>query len=312
MTEDRSSLFKALSAFQRAASNVHKGQKAEVRSAKGNFSYTYADLASVIEAIREPLADKGLCYSQVLTRDEGGKPCISTILAHESGASIDGVFPLQGDLSNPQTLGGIISYYRRYALLGILGLATDDDDAQHAVSGPASNRPATQSMPPNKAPRLHEVNTGGASQRVATDEAMDWTALYSLTRPMGYGTRPAIEAHIGQSIESMSPNQVFDAIKGRVDSANLAHAMTPRRQVDRFLTEKQLNTIRGTLPRKGMDMKAWDGWQLYTLNTDELIAPEDLSISEASTVIDALFAMPDNKEMQAAIEASGGVMAHGR
>jgi hypothetical protein len=114
----------------------------------------------------------------------------------------------------------------------------------------------------------------------------------------------------------MQPHEVFDRYNQK--AAMSGHGIgtkedrEPRRTVDRALTKKQLDTILGVLPKKGMDMQAWTAWQMHTLDTDEIIRPDQLSISEASTIIDALYALPDNPQMQAIIESSGGVMAHGR
>ncbi len=146
MDDNRAALFKALCAFQKTMQNVAKTERAQVQSAKGSFSYTYADIAGVIEAIREPLAAHGLCHLQLVTNIDG-QPALTTILGHESGASVEATVPLRGDnLNDPQKFGGIVTYYRRYALLGILGLATEDDDGQLA------SQPRQQQQQPRQAP----------------------------------------------------------------------------------------------------------------------------------------------------------------
>jgi len=292
-------VFAALVAFQRSMENVTKDKTANT----GKFGYRYADIAGVIEAVKEPLAAQGLCYLQVLDQIDG-KPALRTILAHESGASIEGILPFQGDLTNPQTFGGVVTYYRRYALLGILGLATDDDDAQ-SVSQPqgyvqrnADTPRGGQSLPHKPLPQTTPSAPSGTSQRV--DEEMDWTEMWKLIRPFGPQNKQQLEVALNQSIDGMTPVQVYDAFKG-----NAVIPPLPKREVQWPLSEKQLHTIRTTLPKKGMDEKAWPGFQMFTLATDEEIAPADLSKVEASKIIDALFALADDKNGEGRIAASG-------
>jgi hypothetical protein len=313
---DHATLFTALVAFQKAMTNVHKGETARVPTKSGgSFEYKYADIAKVIDAVRDPLAANGLCYLQIVTHLDG-QPALQTVLAHESGEHIEGTVPIRFDnITDPQKFGGALTYLRRYALLGILGLATDDDDAQHASQSPASARPAAQSMPPNKAPQLHTVNTGGASHR--PDEDMDWTELYSLTRPLGYKDRPAIEALIGQSVEGMSPKQVYDAFKGAYKAdggtGELAQSTAPApRQVQNPASVKQIDWIKKLLMQKGIDARGWTGWAMYNLDTDDPPTVDELDKTQASRVIELLKETPDNKDMAAAIESSGGISAYGR
>jgi hypothetical protein len=102
----------------------------------------YADLASVWEACRKPLADNGLSVLQY-TRIEACGPVLVTTLAHSSGESIDGVTPLLMGKQDMQALGSAITYARRYGLAAIVGVAPEDDDAQAAVAAPqtAATRP---------------------------------------------------------------------------------------------------------------------------------------------------------------------------
>lgn len=147
MSEDRAELFKALCAFQQSANAVPKGEKADT----GKYRYTYADLAGVIDHIREPLALHGLSYFQAFDLEQGDIVLITTI-AHISGASICSTIPIRGEeMLNPQKMGGLITYYRRYALLAMLGLATEDDDgksnSQPRQAAPTRNAPQPRSQP---------------------------------------------------------------------------------------------------------------------------------------------------------------------
>ena len=98
-----------------------------------HFKSRYADLASCMEAIREPFAENGLAISQPLSNEDNKVKC-TTILMHESGqwlASDMSMTPVQ---NTPQAMGSCATYLRRYMVLGIAGVAPDDDDG-NAASG---------------------------------------------------------------------------------------------------------------------------------------------------------------------------------
>ncbi len=96
------------------------------------FKSKYADLHSVIEAIKKPLADNGLSYTQLIeTKD--GEPYVTTMLMHSSGQSISASLKLKITKDDMQGLGSAISYARRYGLQSIVGLSAEDDDGEAAV-----------------------------------------------------------------------------------------------------------------------------------------------------------------------------------
>ena len=98
-----------------------------------HFKSRYADLASCMEAIREPFADNGLAISQPLSNEENKVKC-TTILMHESGQWLASDMLMTPVNNLPQTLGSCATYLRRYMVLAISGVAPDDDDG-NAASG---------------------------------------------------------------------------------------------------------------------------------------------------------------------------------
>lgn len=122
-------LYKALLVAQQSFGPVLKN------ATNPAFKSRYADLGSVIETVSEALNDAGLVFLQPMGVGEHGEPLIRTIIAHaESGEAIEGVAPLVcKDPTNPQAVGGAVTYFRRYGLLAMLGLAPEDDDG-HAAS----------------------------------------------------------------------------------------------------------------------------------------------------------------------------------
>ena len=100
----------------------------------------YASLSSVLDAISQPLLDAGVVLLQPAIdsgeRDEHGKMTIATVrtlLVHaESGESFETTTSIPLVKADPQGYGSALTYARRYAVLGLLGLAPEDDDGQSA------------------------------------------------------------------------------------------------------------------------------------------------------------------------------------
>lgn len=102
------------------------------------YKSSYADLASVFDAIREPFAANGLAVSQTMDVREDGRTVLRTRLMHASGEYLEGAMMLPDD-PNPQKMGSAITYYRRYSLMAIAGIPAEDDDG-NAASTPSPKR----------------------------------------------------------------------------------------------------------------------------------------------------------------------------
>jgi hypothetical protein len=101
-------------------------------SANPFFKSSYADLTSVIKAIKQPFADNGLSYTQFPVSNENGVG-VSTRLMHTSGQWLEMEYTLPTVKKDPQASGSCISYARRYALQSIAGIPTAEDDAESAM-----------------------------------------------------------------------------------------------------------------------------------------------------------------------------------
>lgn len=97
------------------------------------FKSSYADLSAVCEAVREPFADNGLSFTQTMSVLDNGRMTITTRLMHLSGEFMDSTMILP-DISDPQKIGSAITYFRRYALMGIAGIPAEDDDGNQATA----------------------------------------------------------------------------------------------------------------------------------------------------------------------------------
>ncbi len=116
------------------------------------FKSKYADLSSILDVIEEPLYKNGLSFVQYPL----GEHEMLTMLMHTSGEWIKGSFIMKPIKNDPQCLGSVITYQRRYALGAILGLNIDEDDDGNAAS-------ITPEKTPNKTPEKKWINPGTES-----------------------------------------------------------------------------------------------------------------------------------------------------
>lgn len=99
------------------------------------FKSNYADLSSVVKAVKEPFANNGLSYSQFPISDEKGAG-VSTILMHSSGEFLQSDLILPLSKKDAQGAGSAITYARRYALQSLAGIPSEDDDGNLASTAP--------------------------------------------------------------------------------------------------------------------------------------------------------------------------------
>lgn len=105
------------------------------------FKSNYADLSSVWDACRSALSENGLAVVQSVQTLENRPMELVTTLAHASGQWIKSHMPIITVKNDPQSLGSALTYYRRYALAAIVGVAAadEDDDGNMASNRPVNN-----------------------------------------------------------------------------------------------------------------------------------------------------------------------------
>ena len=104
----------------------------------GSYEFAYATLDAIIDAVRKPLTDNGLWFTQTLANGEGGKYRLVTTLLHSSGQYVQSETPLLQTEAGNQAFGSALTYMRRYALTAMLGVAADEDDDGNAAEGNAA------------------------------------------------------------------------------------------------------------------------------------------------------------------------------
>ena len=137
---------KALHTFQQAAYAAGKSGKAQGRS--------FSSLKDIVKTIKENSVSTGLSHSEAWRALGTEHAVLRVTLHHESGESIWSELPVDINQKNrsgsrEQAQGSAMPYARRYLLLGIYGLANDDEDDD----GEATTGSSSASVPAPKAPK---------------------------------------------------------------------------------------------------------------------------------------------------------------
>jgi hypothetical protein len=109
---------------------AQKDMGAALKDAKAHHG-KYADLASVVSAIKEPFGNFGLSYTQfpIVNEDSAG---VVTVLMHRSGQYMRSYYAIPLIKKDAHSVGSCITYARRYALQAVAGIPADDDDGDKA------------------------------------------------------------------------------------------------------------------------------------------------------------------------------------
>jgi len=125
MESKKSELLTALSKAQAAFPAVEKNRTAGKGS---SFSYKYADISAIIEAIKPHLAANGLSFTQAFEFTSQGTLVLNTSIHHSSGESYSSYLPMpDSSKMKPQDFGSFTTYMRRYGLSSLVGIASEED-----------------------------------------------------------------------------------------------------------------------------------------------------------------------------------------
>ena len=135
-------------ALSKAQGQIEDATKTGINPA---FRSKYADLAAVRAVIREPLAVNDLSIVQ-FPRTVDGAVEVETMLIHKSGEFLAETLRIPVGKWDAHGIGSGITYSRRYGLMSILALASDDDDGNAAVE----RTPQRSLAAPKAAPAVDE------------------------------------------------------------------------------------------------------------------------------------------------------------
>lgn len=101
--------------------------KAQKKATNPRFNSNYVDINGALDAIEPILYRHGLLLIQPITDNH----VCSVVIDIDSGEKLESVLRLP-DLQDAQKIGSCITYYRRYTLLSLCAMQSEDDDANKA------------------------------------------------------------------------------------------------------------------------------------------------------------------------------------
>jgi len=161
------------------------------------FKSKFASLATVWEAVRPVLSKNNLSVVQMPSHDESGY-FVETQLMHSSGQWVRARTYMKPAKEDPQGIGSLISYARRYALQAMVMACPDDDDGEAAMG--RTNKPAESPKPAVKAKPAEAPARPATEAPNAKDTRFD-------------GKPSLLDLHTGLNAANLTPNDFISAMQ---------------------------------------------------------------------------------------------------
>jgi hypothetical protein len=154
----RTEWHQAMAQFRAACPTIRKDKTAEVVGDRSSFTYSYASLPAVMDAIGPVLGKCRLTVTWLAAPAPQGHVGAICVVAHESGHREESgavIVPIESGRSGTsaaQKVGIAKTYARRYALYDALGIAPDDDDDARSEAPSSPRRAERRSASKSEAP----------------------------------------------------------------------------------------------------------------------------------------------------------------
>lgn len=138
----------------------------------GQYHFRYADLEEILTKTRPALTANGLALIQTVEIKENVL-VLTCKLLHAAGDMITSELPIPSAkemAADPKAFGAAITYFRRYMVTAMLGVAADDDldeDGQGTDHPPATGKPSGQKPAVTQPQRKAGSNAGEAKGKPA-------------------------------------------------------------------------------------------------------------------------------------------------
>lgn len=144
-------LAQKLLSVQQSIEKVTKG------SSNPHFRSKYADLNEVLDVSKGALNAEGVFISQGSGKDAFGQYVETSLIDADSGQQLAGRVYFSGNEDNMQKIGAAITYARRFGLVSLLALESEDDDGETAIGRGKAEKVQSSSKTPAPAPRVGGV-----------------------------------------------------------------------------------------------------------------------------------------------------------
>lgn len=208
-------LYKALAEAQKEMPAIPMDKTVKViTKSGGTYYFDYATLPNILSLVRPVLSKHGLSIVQMIN----GKNLI-TRLCHSSGEAIgsetelcftkfhpDAQHPYTEEM-NSQEKGSVITYFRRYAIVCLLGIAADEDEDANTAVGNTIEKQEKKPLAPSSNSATDELLAPPAS---ATD------ALLAPAKPEPKAPPKKPE----KKVDKPDERSAIDIIRSKIDGAN--------------------------------------------------------------------------------------------
>lgn len=113
-----------------------------VRDTKA-YNYKYATLDQVWGVLQPELQKRNLVVYHAIRNKE-----VATFVISKDGGEIEGSFFPLSEINDPQKLGSAITYGKRYNLVALFNIMTDDDDDGYSASQSAQKKQYPKAQSP--------------------------------------------------------------------------------------------------------------------------------------------------------------------
>jgi ERF superfamily len=193
-----------------AMAKAQAAMKAAVMDGENpHFKSRFCTLSSIMDAVRKPLADHGLSVVQGPSAGEGTAR-VMTMILHASGQWVASELALPvGERATPQAIGSAISYGRRYALAGLLGVVSDTDDDGNAAEESAKASPVaavrkTATPAPTQTDDGDDFEWKGTISKTEVKEGLNARGAWKVHRVfLGDRTASTFDSKIGDAAEAL-------------------------------------------------------------------------------------------------------------
>lgn len=171
-------LMAALAKAQGEFKPIEKNREVTIQTKSGHsYKFRYADLEEIFTKTRPALSANGLSLIQTVEHGQNGQ-MLTCKLMHSGGGIITSevLIPSAREFGgDPKAFGAAITYFRRYMVTAMLGVAADDDldaDGQEAdqhqpVAHPGGQKPAV-AQPQRRAPAQAQPQADTGASPAAT------------------------------------------------------------------------------------------------------------------------------------------------
>ena len=145
-------IYPALAKFQQTVAKIDLDGEVNTKA----YKFKYATLSNILDKIKPAMAEAKLGHVQYVDKDT----LVTKVFSEEDGSSITSIIPIPvgGD---PKQVGGSITYFRRYCLTAMLGIAGEEDKDAPEQTQKAKPK-MTQAMMDKAMQRIGEGEPGVA------------------------------------------------------------------------------------------------------------------------------------------------------